>query len=159
MVSESTAATLAALSVTISLPFFLYGAWYAIETEVMTWERLLHHLKFVVTGLVLTTAPMVLWMIPRLPQQFGGLSALHAFLGLQAYALLVLALTGIVRSFQAKRQADLSRDPDPEADIGALHENMAAWRRRLRVGVFGYVILWILAYLVGIYRFLIRYVL
>jgi len=159
MVSESTAATLAAASVTLSLPFFLYGAWYAIETEVMTWDRLVHHLKFVLTGLALTTVPMVLWMIPRLAGQFSGLAALHAFLGLQAYALLVLALTGIVRIFQAKRAADLYRNPDPEADIGDLHENMAGWRRRLRIGVFGYMILWILAYLVGVYRFLMDYVL
>ncbi|QKY18834.1 hypothetical protein B4589_000035 [Halolamina sp. CBA1230] len=158
MVSDSTAATLAALSVTISFPFFLYGAWYAIDTEVMTWDRLLYHLKFVVTGLVLTTVPMVLWMIPRLMDQFGGLAVVHAFLGLQAYALLILALTGIVRIFQAKRRADLYRNPDPDADIGELHENMGAWRRRLRVGVFGYLILWILAYLVGIYRYLIDYV-
>jgi len=159
MVSESTAATLAALSVTISLPFFLYGAWYAIETEVMTWERLLHHLKFVVTGLVLTTVPMVVWMIPRLPEQFGGLAVLHAFLGLQAYALLAFALTGIVRIFQAKRQADLYRDPDPEASIDELHENMGDWRRRLRIGVFGYVIFWLLAFVVGVYRYLQLYVL
>ena len=159
MVSESTAAALAALSVTVSLPFFLYGAWYAIETEVMTWDRLMHHLKFVVTGLVLTTAPMVLWMIPRLPGQFSGVAAVHAFFGLQAYALLVLALTGIVRIFQAKRRADLYRDPDPDADIGDLHENMAGWRRRLRIGVFGYMLLWLLAYLLGVYQYLTGYVL
>lgn len=158
MVSESTAATLAALSVTASLPFYLYGAWYAIETEVMTWDRLVHHLQFVVTGLVLTTAPIVLWMIPRLAGQFGGVSVLHAFLGLQAYALLVLALTGIVRIFQAKRRADLYRNPDPDADIGDLHENMGTWRRRLRIGVFGYIILWLLAYLLGIYQYLTSYV-
>ncbi|GAB7094971.1 hypothetical protein JCM30237_21240 [Halolamina litorea] len=158
MVSESTAAGLAALSVTISLPFFLYGAWYAIETEVMTWDRLVYHLKFVGTGLVLTTAPMVLWMIPRLFQQMSGVTALHAFLGLQAYALLALALTGIVRIFQAKRQADLYRNPDPDADIDALHENMGAWRRRLRVGVFGYTFLWLLAYVLGVYQYLTRYV-
>lgn len=159
MVSESTAATLAAASVTLSLPFFLYGAWYAIETEVMSWDRLLHHLKFVVTGLVLTTTPMLLWMIPRFVDQFSGLAALHAFLGLQAYALLLVALTGIVRIFQAKREAELYRNPDPDADIGDLHENMGAWRRRLRVGVFGYLILWILAYLLGIYRYLLLHVL
>jgi hypothetical protein len=88
-----------------------------------------------------------------------GLAMLHAFLGLQAYALLLLALTGIVRIFQAKHNADLYRDPDPEADIGELHEHMGAWRRRLRVGVFGYTFLWILAYLVGIYRYLVDYVL
>jgi len=86
-------------------------------------------------------------------------SALHAFLGLQAYALLVLALTGIVRIFQAKRQADLYRNPDPDADIDALHENMGAWRRRLRVGVFGYTFLWLLAYVLGIYQYITTYVL
>lgn len=157
MVSESTAAGVAALSVTVSLPFFLYGAWYAIETEVMTWDRLIHHLKFVGTGLLLTTAPMVLWMMPRLPQQLSGVSALHAFLGLQAYALLALALTGIFRIFQAKRQAELYRDPDPDADIDALHENMGAWRRRLRVGVFGYTFLWLLAYALGMYQYVTTY--
>lgn len=159
MVSETALATLAALSVSASLPFYLYGAWYAIETEVMTWDRLIHHLKFVVTGLLLTTVPVVFWMAPRLADQLTGLAMLHALLGLQAYALLVLALTGIFRIFQAKRQAELYRDPDPEADIDELHENMSAWRGRLRVGVFGYTLLWILAYLVGIYRYVHRYVL
>lgn len=158
MVSESTIATVAALAVSASLPFYLYGAWYAIDTEVMTWDRLLHHLKFVVTGLVLTTVPVTFWMAPRLLDQMTGLAMLHAFLGLQAYALLLLALTGIVRIFQAKHNANLYRDPDPAADIGELHENMGAWRRRLRVGVFGYTFLWILAYLVGIYRYLVDYV-
>ncbi|AEN07208.1 hypothetical protein [Halolamina sp.] len=158
MVSESTIATVAALAVSVSLPFYLYGAWYAIDTEVMTWGRLVHHLKFVITGLLLTTVPVVFWMAPRLLQQMTGLAMLHAFLGLQAYALLLLALTGIVRIFQAKHNADLYRDPDPEADIGELHEHMGAWRRRLRVGVFGYTFLWILAYLVGIYRYFVDYV-
>ena len=159
MVSESTIATVAALSVSVSLPFYLYGAWYAIDTEVMTWDRLVYHLKFVITGLLLTTVPVVFWMAPRLLEQMTGLAMLHAFLGLQAYALLLLALTGIVRIFQAKRNAELYRNPDPEADIGELHEHMGAWRRRLRVGVFGYTFLWILAYLVGIYRYFVDYVL
>jgi hypothetical protein len=158
MVSESVIATVAALSVSASLPFYLYGAWYAIDTEVMTWDRLLYHLKFVLTGLVLTTVPVVFWMAPRLLEQMTGLAMLHAFLGLQAYALLLLALTGIVRIFQAKRSADLYRNPDPDADIGELHQHMGAWRRRLRIGVFGYVLLWILAYLVGIYRYFVDYV-
>ncbi|MEF8801181.1 MAG: hypothetical protein V5A38_09085 [Halolamina sp.] len=156
---ETVLATLAALAVSASLPFYLYGAWYAIETEVMTWDRLLHHLKFVVTGLVLTTVPVVFWMVPRLTQQFSGLAVLHALLGLQAYALLLFALTGIVRIFQAKRQAELYHNPDPEADIDELHEHMSSWRSRLRVGVFGYTLLWILAYLVGLYRYLLKYVL
>jgi hypothetical protein len=155
---ETVLATLAALSVSASLPFYLYGAWYAIETEVMTWDRLVHHLKFVVTGLVLTTVPVVFWMAPRLPDQFSGLAVLHALLGLQAYALLLFALTGIVRIFQAKRNAELYHDPDPEADIDDLHEHMSAWRGRLRIGVFGYTFLWMLAYLVGIYRYVVRYV-
>jgi hypothetical protein len=159
MVSESVIATVAALSVSASLPFYLYGAWYAIETEVMTWDRLLYHLKFVLTGLVLTTVPVVTWMAPRLLEQLTGLAMLHAFLGLQAYALLLLALTGIVRIFQAKRNADLYRNPDPDADIGQLHENMGAWRRRLRIGVFGFVVLWMLAYVVGIYRYVVDYLL
>lgn len=159
MVSETTAATLAALSVTISLPFYLYGAWVAIDTEVMTWDRLLYHLRFVVTGLVLTTVPLVLWMLPRLADQISGLAMLHAFLGLQAYALLAFALTGIVRIFQAKHRANLYRDPDPDADIDSLHQHMPAWRRRLRVGVFGYIVFWMLAYLLGVYRYLVQYVL
>jgi hypothetical protein len=40
-------------------------------------------------------------MMPRLMDQFGGLAVLHAVLGLQAYAMLAFALTGIVRIFQA----------------------------------------------------------
>ncbi|MFB6126366.1 MAG: hypothetical protein ABEJ79_03590 [Halolamina sp.] len=158
MVSESTVASVAFLSVTASLPFYLYGAWYIIDTEVVTWRRLLTHLSFVVTGLVLTTVPIVTWMGPRLLDQLSGLAAIHAFLGLQAYALLAFGLTGIVRIFQAKRSADLYRDPDRDVSINELHENMSDWRRRLRVGVFGYVIFWLLAYLVGVYRFLQLYV-
>lgn len=157
MVSEVVLATLAAVSVTASLPFYLYGAWLAIDTEVMTWERLLHHLRYVLTGLVLTTVPVATWMAPRLVDQLTGLSTIHAFLGLQAYALLAFALTGIVRIFQAKRRANLYRDPDPDADIDQLHENMPGWRRRLRVGVFGYLGFWLLAYFVGLYKYLLDY--
>lgn len=157
MVAEVVVATFAALSVTLSLPFYLYGAWYALDTEVMTWDRLIYHLTFVVTGLALTTVPVVGWMLPRLAEQVSGLAMLHAFLGLQAYALLAFGLTGIVRIFQAKRQANLYRDPDPTADIDELHEHMAAWRFRLRVGVFGYVGFWCLAYVVGVYRYLSDY--
>jgi hypothetical protein len=157
MVSEVTIATLTALSVTASLPFFLYGAWIMLQSETVTWDVLVYHLKFIAVGLTLTTVPMVTWMMPRLLDQLGGLSALHAVLGLQAYALLVFALTGIVRIFQAKRDADLYRNPDQDIDLNDLHENMSAWRGRLRIGVFGYVTFWLLAWLVGLYRYVLRY--
>jgi len=157
MVEDVTIATLAALSVTASFPFFLYGAWIMIDAETVTWDVLTHHLKFISVGLTLTTVPMVTWMIPRLFDQLGGLSALHAFLGLQAYALLLAGLTGIVRIFQAKRNADLYKNPDQDVDLDDLHENMSAWRGRLRIGVFGYTLFWIAAWLVGIYRYALRY--
>jgi hypothetical protein len=38
-------------------------------------------------------------------------------------------------------------------------DRMSHWRSRLRIGVFGYVIFWMLAYVVGTARFVIRYVL
>lgn len=153
MVDASVVATLVALSVTASLPFFLYGAWIMIDAETVTWDTLVYHLKFIVVGLVLTTGPLVGWMIPRLFNQLSGLAVIHAFLGLQAYALLGFALTGIVRIFQAKRNANLYSDPDRDVDLDELHENMGHWRTRLRVGVFGYTLLWIGAWLTGLYRF------
>jgi hypothetical protein len=153
MVSEATTATFAGLSVTASLPFYLYGAWIVIDAETVTWTVLLRHLKFIVVGLVLTTVPVVGWMAPRLMDQFGGLAVLHAVLGLQAYAMLAFALTGIVRIFQAKHAANLYRDPDQDVDLNDLHENMGAWRGRLRIGVFGYVLFWLGAYLIGVVRY------
>ena len=153
MVSEATTATLAGLSVTASFPFYLYGAWIVIDAETVTWSVLLRHLKFIVVGLVLTTVPVVGWMVPRLMDQFGGLAVLHAVLGLQAYAMLAFALTGIVRIFQAKHAANLYHDPDQDVDLNDLHENMSAWRGRLRIGVFGYVLFWIGAYLIGVVRY------
>jgi hypothetical protein len=48
---------------------------------------------------------------------------------------------------------------DRDVDIGELHENMGAWRSRLRVGVAGYVLFWLLAWFVGVIRFFIDYVL
>ncbi|WP_136602098.1 DUF7321 family protein [Salinigranum halophilum] len=158
MASESTYATIAALLVTSSLPFYLYGAKIMIDAETVTWNVLVRHLSYIFPGLVLNTTPVVTWMMPRLLQQLNGLSALHAILGLQAYAMLVFALTGIVRIFQAKHQANLYRDPDPDVDLDDLHENMGAWRGRLRVGVFGYVLFWFGAWLLGLYRFATGYV-
>jgi hypothetical protein len=159
MVSDPAIATGAALMVTASLPFYLYGAWIMIDAEVVTWDTLLYHLKFIIPGLVLNTIPVVGWMIPRLLDQLDGVIVLHAVLGLQAYALLAFALTGIVRILQVKRDADLYEDPTQDVDLDDLHPNMSAWRGRLRVGVFGYVIFWFLAWLLGVYQFVGRYVL
>jgi hypothetical protein len=157
MVETVVAATVAGLVVTASFPFYLYGAYYIIEQETVTWGVLVHHLRFVGAGLVLNTIPVVVWMIPRLPVQFGGSAALHAVLGLQAYAMLTFALTGIVRIFQVKRRHDLYHEPDPSVELDDLHENMGHWRRRLRVGVAGYVLFWIFAWVVGVARFVMRY--
>jgi hypothetical protein len=157
---ETAIATLVALTVTASFPFYLYGAWIVLQSETVTWGVLTRHLRFVGTGLALTTIPVLTWMGPRLvwgTVGFDSFTALHAFLGVQAYALLLFALTGIVRIFQVKRRHDLYHEPDPEMPISDLHENMGAWRFRLRVGVFGYVILWLLAWLVGIARYVLFY--
>ena len=109
MVSEALIATVVLGSVTLSFPCFVYGAWYIIETEPVTWDVLMHHLTFVGTGLVLTTVPMLLWMAPRLMDQFGGFTVVHAFLGAQAYAMLAFGFTGIVRIFRAKRRGRRGR--------------------------------------------------
>ncbi|WP_336022062.1 DUF7321 family protein [Halobellus salinisoli] len=159
MVSESAIATVAALMVTVSLPFYLYGAWIMIDADTVSWSVLIYHLKFIVPGLILTTIPVVTWMLPRLLDQLGGVTVIHAILGLQAYALLVLALTGIVRILQVKRDADLYENPEQDVDLDELHPDMSAWRGRLRVGVFGYVIFWFLAWLLGMSQYLGRYVL
>ena len=161
MVSDALVATAAALSVTASFPLYLYGAWYILDQEVVTWSVLVHHLKFILVGLVLTTVPILTWMGPRFLEQFGkGFAALHAFLGLQAYAMLVVALTGIVRIFQVKHDHELyAEDADRDVDIDELHENMGAWRARLRIGVAGYVLFWLLAWLVGMTQFVLEYVL
>jgi len=154
---ETAIAALAALAVTASFPFYLYGAWIILDSEVVTWDVLTRHLTVIGVGLLLTTVPVVGWMAPRLLSQLDGFSALHAFLGLQAYALLAFALTGIVRILQVKRAHDLYHEPDPDLALSELHEDMDAWRARLRVGVFGYVTVWLLAWLVGMARFVLIY--
>lgn len=155
---DATIATVVLIAVTSSFPLLLYGAWIVIDAEEVTWGVLTHHLKYILTGLALTTVPMLTWMIPRLTNQLGGFAALHAVLGLQAYAMLIFALTGIVRIFRAKRQHDLYHDYDEQVlvdEIGG--ENMHHWRWRLRIGVFGYILMWMLAYVVGVLRYLTRY--
>jgi len=158
MVDDATVATAVAAVVSVSLPFYLYGAWIMIDAETVTWDVLVHHLKFIVTGLALTTLPVAGWMVPRLPEQLGGFAAVHAFLGLQAYALLLVGLTGIVRIYGAKREADLYREPDRDVALEDLHENADAWRKRLRLGVFGYTLFWFLAWASGLVRYYLLHV-
>lgn len=160
MVSPAVVATVVLGMVTASFPFYVYGAWIIVDTERVTWAVLVHHLRYVGTGLVLTTVPVVGWMAPRLLDQLGeGLATVHAVVGLQAYALLVFGLTGIGRIFMAKRAHGLYRNPDQDLVLSDLHENADHWRRRLRIGVFGYVILWLVAYLLGVTRYVLLYVL
>jgi hypothetical protein len=156
--SDGQIATLVAGAVTLSFPLFLYGAWIMIEAEAVTWDVLTYHLTFIVTGLTLTTVPLVFWMAPRLFEQLSGITALHAFLGLQAYAMLAFGATGIVRIFRAKWEHDLYHDYDEDVLLDEIgDENMRFWRRRLRIGVFGYVIFWLLAYIVGVGRYVTKY--
>ena len=156
--SETQMATIVLLAVTVSFPCFLYGAWIMIDNDPITWDILTYHLKFILTGLTLTTVPLLFWMLPRLFDQLTGFAPVHAFLGLNAYAFLGFALTGIVRIFRAKRRHDLYNDYDEDLlleEIGG--ENMSHWRSRLRIGVIGYVTLWLFAYLAGVGRYLVKY--
>jgi hypothetical protein len=157
MVDPVVWATLATIAVTASFPFYLYGAWIVIDNEPVTWSVLIRHLSFILVGLTLTTVPVVAWMIPRLFEQLTGFAAMHAIFGLQAYAFLAFALTGIVRIFQAKYHHDLYGDPDQDIELDELHENMSGWRFRLRVGVAGYLLCWIVAYVLGLARYVIGY--
>lgn len=157
MVENATIATVAAAMVTASFPCYLYGAWIVVDAETVTWDVLVHHLSYIFLGLALNTIPVVVWMIPNLFDQLGGFAVLHAFFGVQAYALLAFALTGIVPIFRAKREYDLYHDPDQSVDLSAIHENMDAWRLRLRAGVAGYVVCWIIAWVLGIARFVLKY--
>jgi|GEM_PF-84582 len=150
-------ATVVGLVVTASFPFYLYGAWIVIDAEVVTWSVLVRHLKYITTGLALTTIPVVGWMVPRLLEGFTGTRAVHVFFGLQAYAFLLVAFTGIVHIFKAKREHSLYEEPDQDVDLDDLHENMGAWRFRLRIGVFGYLLAWIVAWVLGMVLLWMRY--
>jgi len=157
-VSDARIATAVLVSVAASFPCFLYGAWIMIDNERITWGVLTYHLKFILTGLTLTTVPLVGWMAPRLFDQLGGFAAVHAFFGLQAYAFLAFGFTGIVRIFRAKYEHDLYSEYDEDVlleEIGG--DNMQFWRRRLRIGVFGYVGCWLVAFLTGFMRYVLRY--
>lgn len=159
MVSSLVLATAALLLVTAAFPVFLKGAGVVLNAERVTWDVLVRHLTFIATGLALTTLPILLWMLPRFSRQVGArrLLFLHAFLGVQAYALLAVGLTGIYRVFTEKRKAERYRDPDPDTDLNDLHPNMSAWRGRIRLGVFGFLFFWLLSYLAGLYRYWLIY--
>lgn len=154
---ETLFATIAFGVVSASLPFYLYGAWVILREEMVSWDILMHHLRFIAVGLTLTTVPVITWMVPRLLANLDGYTVLHGIIGIQAYALLVFALTGIVHIFRAKRAHDLYEDPEQDIDLDELHENMGAWRFRLRTGVFGFLVLWLLAWIVGALRYVIYY--
>lgn len=166
MVSDAVVATVVLAAVTLSFPFFAYGAWIVLDTDPVTWSVLIRHLRFIFAGLALTTVPILGWMGPRLigvgndPNQFGGMAVIHALLGVQAYAMLAFGLTGIIRIFRAKYEHDLYTEYDEDIlldEIGG--ETLSHWRWRLRVGVFGYVGFWLLAWLTGVVRFIVLYVL
>lgn len=156
--ADGTVATLVVLAVTMSFPCFLYGAWIVIDNDPVTWSVLVRHLSVVFTGLALTTIPLAVWMLPNLLEQFYGFSVLHAVIGLHAYAFLAFALTGIVRIFRAKWEHDLYHEYDEDlllSEIGG--DRMDHWRSRLRIGVAGYVTLWIVAYLSGLAQYVTKY--
>ncbi|NIB98975.1 hypothetical protein [Halobacterium sp. R2-5] len=157
MVEDVTVASVAAVLVTASFPCYLYGAWIIIDAETVTWGTLRHHLSYIFVGLALNTVPVVVWMVPQLFDQLGGFAVLHAFFGVQAYALLAFALTGIVPILRAKREYNLYNDPDQDVDLDEIHENMSAWRLRLRAGVVGYVLCWLAAWVLGVARFVMKY--
>lgn len=159
MVDPLVPATATVVLVTAALPLFLQGVRVIVLAETVTWNVLTRHLKWIGGALVLTTVPILVWMLPRFGDRVLArrLLFLHAFLGVQAYALLLVGLTGIYRIVQVKRRADGYRDPDPDQDIDELHPDMGAWRGRLRFGVIGFMFLWFLTYVAGAYRYYVVY--
>lgn len=150
MVEAQTIATIAAVSVSLSLPLYFHGIWVILNAERVTWSVLKRHLASIIPALLFTAVPVVGWMIPRsLNLGFSGLVAVHIFLALQSYALLLIGLWGIVPIFRAKRRYNLYRNPDQDIELDELDERMPQWRKRLRLGVFGHFGLWLLAYLLG----------
>lgn len=158
MVDTWTIATVAFVAVSLSLPLYLHGIWVILSSERVTWAVLMRHLRSIIPALLLTGIPVVLWMLPRsLTWGFSGHIAVHIFLALQSYALLLIGLWGIIPIFRAKRRYNLYREPQPDLELSELDERMPQWRRRLRVGVFGHFFLWLLAYLLGAALYLQNY--
>ena len=58
MVADWVVATVVAVLVTASFPFYLYGAWIIVDAETVTWAVLTHHLRYIGVGLALTTVPV-----------------------------------------------------------------------------------------------------
>lgn len=159
MSREAIIATIVLLTVSASLPLYLHGLWIILRSEVVTWSVLVAHLRSIIIGLLLTAIPIAAWMVPRvLTGRFSGTIAVHMFLAIQAYALLMIGLWGIVPIYRAKREHNLYHEPNPDLELDELDERMPHWRRRLRVGVFGYLTLWLLAYLVGVVIYVQQYV-
>lgn len=143
-------ATAALVLVTASFPFYLYAAYVILLADPVTWRDLRRHVAYITVGLVLNTVPVVVWMIPRLFGQLGGLSTVHAFVALQAYAFLIVAISGVWKIFRAKQAHDRYANPD-DIELDALNpEHMSAWRTRLRMGVIGWMVFWVFAYVTGI---------
>lgn len=159
VVSDLMTATLTAGMLTASLGFYLYGSWLIITASPVTWTILRRHLWYISIGLALTTIPLLSWMLPRLFSRFGGFLTVHGFLGLQAYAFLLFAVCGIVPIVQAKWRHDLYAESSSEVALDDLHENMSAWRLRLRIGVVGYLLFWFLSYILGLAYYINRYLL
>jgi hypothetical protein len=159
MSSEVVWATLTCVMLTASIGFYLYGSWFIVTTTPVTWRVLRRHLLYISIGLVLTTVPLLGWMLPRLLARIGGILTIHAFLGLQAYALLLFAVSGIVPIVRAKRRHELYSSPSMDVPLGELHENIRTFRLRIRLGVIGYLSFWTLSYLLGIVYYLNRYLL
>jgi hypothetical protein len=153
MNEDAIIATIVLITVTASFPFYIYGAWIILREKVVTWGILIHHLKFIFTGLVLTTVPIIVWMIPRSFSRLDGYIAVHTFVGLQAYAFLIFALTGIIKIFNAKRSLNLYQVSDDSIPIDELGKDMDLWRKRLRIGVMGYLLIWIIAWSIGVIRY------
>lgn len=150
MLSDRVVATVVLLAVSVSFPLYLHGVWVILQSEIVTWSVLMRHLRSIVPALFLTAIPVLVWMLPRaLTGRFTGLIALHIFFALQAYSLLLIGLWGIIPIFRAKRAHNLYTKPDPNLDLDELDPRMAQWRRRLRIGVFGHLFFWTIAYALG----------
>lgn len=159
MVDDQTLATISLVAVSLSLPLYLHGVWVILQSERVTWSVLMRHLSSVVPAVLLTLGPVLFWMVPRIADWgVSGLIGVHIFLALQAYALLLIGLWGIVPMFRAKRRHNLYREPQPDIELAELDERMPQWRRRLRLGVFGHLLMWILAYTTGVVHFVRVYV-
>ena len=146
--------TLVVLLVSASFPFYCYAAYIMIEADPVGWADVKRHAIYTTAGLTLNTIPVIFWMIPQLAKQFGGLSTLHAFLGLQAYAFLVLALNGVWKIYRAKRAYDQYHNPVEDVALTELDpERMSGWRTQLRLGVVGWMGFWLLAYVTGLFLY------